>query len=353
VREVLKSKRKMALSAIALMTLASCGGEHSEDDMANAEEMNDLIVVSGTIENSVTDSIAIYNRVEQKLEAPIMLNADGSFADTLELAEGVYQMSNGDNYFFMYLKKGFDVKMTVNTEDFGNTLQFSGKGDKQNNYFGMDYAKQEELFSAIEEGLDSAGFMARIDAYKSGATNLLNDSEIDDSTFLAQKEESIQQTGDFSLILYQEEKKMEALVGTPSPMFDYENINGGTTSLKEMKGKYVYVDVWATWCGPCIGEIPYLKEVEENFHGKNIEFVSISIDDREDEEKWRNMVADRELGGIQLFADNSWKSEFVQGYSISGIPRFILIDPEGNIVDGSAPRPSEEELTETLNDLLN
>ena len=136
--------------------------------------------------------------------------------------------------------------------------------------------------------------------------------------------------------------------GSPSPTFDYENVNGGTTSLESLKGKLVYIDVWATWCGPCIGEIPALKEVEKTYHGKNIEFVSISIDDRKDHEKWKKMVADKELKGIQLFADADWKSDFVKKYAIDGIPRFILLDAEGKIVNADAPRPSDPKLIDLL-----
>ncbi|SEQ40355.1 Thiol-disulfide isomerase or thioredoxin [Hyunsoonleella jejuensis] len=135
--------------------------------------------------------------------------------------------------------------------------------------------------------------------------------------------------------------------GKPSPEFvDYRNHAGGTTSLEELKGKYVYIDVWATWCGPCIKEIPSLKKVEEDYHDKNIQFVSVSIDKEKDFEKWKNMVNEKELGGIQLFADNDWSSKFVKDYEIQGIPRFILIDPEGNIVDANAPRPSNPALTD-------
>ncbi|MFK8059036.1 MAG: TlpA family protein disulfide reductase [Polaribacter sp.] len=82
-------------------------------------------------------------------------------------------------------------------------------------------------------------------------------------------------------------KKLKALAsGSPSPKFNgYENNAGGKTSLEDLKGKYVYIDVWATWCGPCIAEIPSLKKVEKDFHNKNIEFVSISIDRMKDHEK--------------------------------------------------------------------
>ncbi|WP_276979907.1 TlpA disulfide reductase family protein, partial [Flavobacterium filum] len=133
--------------------------------------------------------------------------------------------------------------------------------------------------------------------------------------------------------------------------FEYENINGGKTSLESLKGKFVYIDVWATWCGPCIGEIPALKAVEKEYHGKNIEFVSISIDDKKDVEKWKKMVADKELKGIQLFADNDWKSDFVKNYAIDGIPRFILIDTEGKIVNADAPRPSDAKLKDLLKEV--
>ncbi|QTE21974.1 TlpA family protein disulfide reductase [Polaribacter cellanae] len=150
-----------------------------------------------------------------------------------------------------------------------------------------------------------------------------------------------------------EYKKIKYLVkGNPSPKFtDYENNAGGTKSLDDLKGKYVFIDVWATWCGPCIAQIPSLKKLEKEFHDKNIEFVSISIDTKKDYDKWKKMIVDRELSGLQLIADNDWESKFIQDYGIKGIPRFILIDPQGIIVNADAPRPSDKKLVEILNEL--
>lgn len=139
--------------------------------------------------------------------------------------------------------------------------------------------------------------------------------------------------------------------GNPSPVFNYENFKGGETALADLKGKYVYIDVWATWCGPCIGEIPSLKKMEHEFEDSNIEFVSISIDEKPDYQTWRTMVEQKELGGTQLMSDNAWKSKFVEEYAIEGIPRFILLDPEGNIVSADADRPSNEKLAETFKTL--
>jgi thiol-disulfide isomerase/thioredoxin len=85
--------------------------------------------------------------------------------------------------------------------------------------------------------------------------------------------------------------------------------------FESLKGKYVYIDVWATWCGPCL-QVPFLQKVEEQYQGKNIEFVSISVDNIKDREKWSNLVNKKQLGGIQLLADKEFNSEFIKQYSI-------------------------------------
>lgn len=140
--------------------------------------------------------------------------------------------------------------------------------------------------------------------------------------------------------------------GNISPKFvNYENHSGTVTSLDDLKGSYVYIDIWATWCAPCKAEIPFLKKIEKKYHGKNIKFVSISVDKKKDHDKWKKMVTDMNLTGIQLFADNDFKSDFIKEYSIRAIPRFILIDPKGVIVDGKAPRPSSKKLVELLDEL--
>ncbi|MDC0466293.1 TlpA family protein disulfide reductase [bacterium] len=140
--------------------------------------------------------------------------------------------------------------------------------------------------------------------------------------------------------------------GKASPKFIYENYIGGMTDLEDLAGKILYIDVWATWCGPCLREIPALKSLENDYHNKNIAFVSLSIDEKKDYQKWRTMIADKELTGIQLMADNNWNSSFVTSYGIKGIPRFILIDTLGNIINSDAPRPSNPEIRKILDELL-
>lgn len=136
-------------------------------------------------------------------------------------------------------------------------------------------------------------------------------------------------------------------VGRPSPDFKGQDINGKTLSLKDFNGKYLYIDVWATWCGPCKKEIPFLKELEKKFEGKNITFLSLSTDQNKTD--WENMVKSGELSGTQLLIGRG--SQFQKDYNINGIPHFILLAPEGKIVNASMIRPSSPDIEKVLNAL--
>lgn len=133
--------------------------------------------------------------------------------------------------------------------------------------------------------------------------------------------------------------------------FTYPDINGNKVSLASLKGKVVLVDVWATWCGPCRQQIPYLKKMEEELRDKDIAFVSISVDEEKDFEKWKQFVDKEQLKGIQLYA-KGW-SDFAKYYDIRGIPRFLVFDQNGKIVTVDSPRPSQPELKELLLSTLN
>lgn len=138
-------------------------------------------------------------------------------------------------------------------------------------------------------------------------------------------------------------EKASITSGKSSPDFAYNDLNGNMITLNDFKGKYIYIDVWATSCEPCKDEILPLQDLHRTFT-KNIEFVSISVDYLKDEKKWKDFISTNNLKGTQLIADNNWYSEFIRAYKITTIPRFILIDPNGKIVDAYAPRPSQKKL---------
>ena len=122
--------------------------------------------------------------------------------------------------------------------------------------------------------------------------------------------------------------------------FSYPNQSEKLISLSSFRGSVVYVDVWATWCGPCIAEIPSLERLQKDYQDKNIVFLSVSVDT--DKDAWEKMLIDDELGGVQLWA-NGW-SELTKSYAIFGIPRFMLIDKTGHLISVDAPRPSSNEI---------
>lgn len=136
--------------------------------------------------------------------------------------------------------------------------------------------------------------------------------------------------------------------GNPSVSFSYMDIDGKTVSMADLKGKYIYIDVWATWCGPCRGELPSLKELEEKYAGKDIYFVSMSCDKKK--KAWENMVKKDELKGIQLHMGTD--RSFMDAYLINGIPRFILLDREGKIISANMTRPSDSRTAKKFDELL-
>ena len=330
------------------------------------EAPKDYVTLSGKITDKNSDSLMVRTRTYSKT---IKVNEDGTFSDTLKVEPGIYTLFDGSEATSIFLKNGYDINMTIDTKEFDESVTFSGDGAEHSSFLAKKSLLEEKLLDLDKLGkLNSIEELdTEFEKIKSELSTFYASTPELDSIVKANANNNLEPmlksyknyiAGSIAL-------KTELPKGSPSPTFEnYENYAGGTTSLSDLKGKYVYVDVWATWCGPCKVEIPYLKEVEEKYKGKNIEFVSISVDDgrgyRADTkeaakalsvEGWKEMIAEKEMGGIQLLADNAWQSDFVQGYKIRGIPRFILIDPDGNIVTPDAPRPSSESLIELFNEL--
>lgn len=139
--------------------------------------------------------------------------------------------------------------------------------------------------------------------------------------------------------------------GAPAPGFSFEDIDGRKVTLEDLRGQYVYIDVWATTCGPCLKQMPFLKEIKKEFKGENISFICISVDKQKDKEKWKKMVAKKAVGGIQLLAGDQG-GQFKTDYLIKGIPHFILLDKDGKIIKNNCSRPSEPETRKTLWELI-
>lgn len=314
----------------------------------NAQTKNQ-IKFTAKIANRNSDTLVI--RGANNFKQVIPINKKEVFAATFEAPKGFYQFSDGTEVSGLYLKPNSEINLTMDAKQFDETIVYKGKGVDESNYLAQ-YSLSNEKFENEAFSKDETEFAALFEAKKKKDLESLANGKYD-AEFQEGLKKSFAQFNQFAVQAYASAAKANKLKGKPSPDFDYENYKGGKTKLSDLKGKYVYIDLWATWCGPCRAEIPFLKKTEEKYHGKNIEFVSISIDKANDNEKWKKFVTDKNLGGIQLFADKDWGSDFVTSYGVTGIPRFILIDPKGNIVSPDAERPSSPELQKQLDLLLN
>lgn len=126
--------------------------------------------------------------------------------------------------------------------------------------------------------------------------------------------------------------------GNPAPDFTCMDQNGKEVSLSDFKGKVVYMDIWATWCGPCRSEIPSAQKLIDDFDGEDVVFLCVSVD--EDLDAWKKLIKDKEMKGIHINSSGNFNSVVAKLYNSKGIPHYVLIDQEGNIVDINAKRPS-------------
>jgi thiol-disulfide isomerase/thioredoxin len=131
--------------------------------------------------------------------------------------------------------------------------------------------------------------------------------------------------------------------GQPAPDFTFTTTDGKKMRLSDLKGNVVLLDLWASWCGPCIGEIPHAKKLEEHFKGKPVTFLAVSID--ENELPWKAAMKKYKLTGMHTRVHGGWKAEPMKLYSVSGVPAYFLIDRAGNLANESEPRPSNGDAT--------
>lgn len=255
-----------------------------------------------------------YHKYYAKVEEVELPENYESYKDKLDLNNPAYLESGA---FKAYIRNSVIEATKVEEDDdrFLATLETAAELISNKDvldFFCVDYLKGQLSWTELSELENSIAYMKE---------------NVNDAELLA----------DFNTE-YEAWKTLAA--GQPGFDFAGKDLEGNEVKFSDFKGKYVYVDVWATWCGPCIYEIPFLKKLEEDYHGRNIVFISYSIDD--DRQAWLDFVPEEELGGVQIIGEDAWQSAMPQYYKVRGVPTFMFFDPEGKIISVKMTRPSNQ-----------
>jgi thiol-disulfide isomerase/thioredoxin len=174
----------------------------------------------------------------------------------------------------------------------------------------------------------------------------------DDPKKVAVEERIIKDYGDtFYARMIQGDRKKLAAIGKPFELEFTDAIKGTTVSIKGLKGKVVVVDFWATWCGPCIDEMPNMKKLYAEYKDKGVEFIGVSLDQSKEKgglDKLKKYVADNEIAWPQYYQGNYWESEFSSSWGIGSIPCIFIIDADGKLYSTEASRKLDTLIPEVL-----
>lgn len=133
------------------------------------------------------------------------------------------------------------------------------------------------------------------------------------------------------LILKQKIEDMQQVnIGGMAPNFELTTPEGKKLSLKELRGHIVLLDFWASWCGPCLAEVPNLKAIYEKYHSKGLEILGVSLDEKE--AAWKSAIERKALTWRHVSSLKGWKCPVAKRFKVTGIPRMYIIDQQGKII---------------------
>ena len=309
-------------------------------------------VITVNVDNQqLLDSLIVYDKDNSwENKAIIRFKTSNKVIDTMPILEKkryqIYSFTNGkqDELGELMLSPNSKVSITINEQKPFESIAYSGTFSLSNNY--LAYAKnyQHQLTEMVRNGIAQAAIERLITKKKELIIKKGDSLNIPDSL----KAYVIEKYDNFSAILKKKNTKYlykASLIDTIGNQFSLKDINNKTITLADFKGKYVYIDVWATWCKPCKVEYPFFKELEEKFSDTDaLQIISISTDS--DYDKWKAYLLGKAIGGTQLYSGA--KSDFVKFYDIGALPRFILLDKSGRVISPDELRPSNPELSEKI-----
>ncbi|HSV89110.1 MAG TPA: TlpA disulfide reductase family protein [Bacteroidales bacterium] len=282
----------------------------------------------------------LYEKYNLLLEYPMAFSYFNPDAGEPQLPEGFYSFLENEGLFsdqyaksrpyFRFLQLYLNRKMEE-TGDANSDLSFA-----------------EQMFNLAEKELPG---LSREMVLAEMVIMGLGFMELDAATALHNRFMAVASNPSIiDIVLGEYDAVMALAPGQPAPQFTLSDIDGHPVSLSDYAGKVVYLDFWASWCGPCLREIPYAKELKKRLENEtDLVFLYISVDT--DEAAWRNAVAQHQIQGVHLNVPG-FDHEVPKAYNLRGVPTFFLIGRDGKIINNRPPRPSNPQIDQVLKDAL-
>ncbi|MFN5458405.1 MAG: thioredoxin-like domain-containing protein [Bacteroidota bacterium] len=368
-------KKILVLSALIILSLSSCKNSSGKEENSTENNLKQNIELSGTLVNSSGETLQLFYSPSsgQQLIDSAKLDEKGNFTfQNLHIPHtGFYTLKISDQLFCpMILDSNQKITVSGDAKNLGNNHTISGSDE--NNLFKEINSKIIKYKRSIDSlGSDFQAKMGPNNMNKTGFEDLSKKYEGIYNTFTekfyiemkdvmkqnpnsfasvaaavqldptkfseecSQLHESLSKKypGNPTLNSYYNYIKKYSLLskGSLAPEINLQNPNSKSISLSSLKGKYVLIDFWASWCKPCIKDMPDVKKLYSKYKGKGFEILGVSLDENKD--AWIDAISEYELPWLHVSDLGGWNSSAAKTYEVNSIPFTVLIDPDGKIIE--------------------
>ena len=350
--------------------------------------------VSGTVKHALSDTLYLeklsYESADSKVIDSTRINKDGSYTlSGIDTQQNLYVLGFKENPVVILVNDAKKIKIDFDLSGFHYPDINGSDATKQLYSFVKDFWKKDSVLSTSYYQLDSINKQGQKDsAYMMQLhqqyTKQLNDLDSVIVNFIKQsnnpaaicfaldKAKGAVAPDELNALVQDAAKRFPqhsgiaifksalaqsmqdetngesaALLNKPAPDLTMNDVNGKKISISDFKGKYLLVDFWASWCGPCRQENPNVVAAYNKFKNKNFTILGVSLD--EDKNAWLAAIKHDNLTWAQMSDLKQWQSAAIDAYRFNGIPFNVLIDPDGKIIAESLRGEMlEQKLSEVL-----